>query len=325
MGCGCSSAPKIEGELDDIPEKSPKEKPKTNGKTKNSQKQYANQIIQLSGINLPINSNNILCFTVGDIENQYHKLEKIISFIKLNPSKKFVFLGDLFDDISWPADGRLDGLKCLQLLNESGFFPIEKELESFDQFREISFHPTPFLSVNCNVKFIVGNAECDALSDIITNLQNNQEPDINNYYTFGKGKYQKKFTFEQLSLLYKYYINCYSALSYNISKDKTLWFRHAARTFRNNYDFIDQCKDLSPSDKTPIICGHNKGFGVVEKNIYMNDTCLNENDFRICAIGIDEDGNIEANSLNIDFEYPTLKSFPKPPQFKKPNTENNNN
>ena len=313
MGCGCSSAAKVEGELADIPDKAPKENAKTHQNAKNPQKHYSNKSIQLNGINLPLNANTFFCFTVGDIENQYNKLEKIVSFIKLNPSKNFVFLGDLFDDLSWPAEGRIDGLKCIKLLDESGFFPVEKELQSLDQFRDISFNPTEFLSVKGQVKFIVGNAECDALSDIITNLQNNQEPDINNFYSFGSGKYQKKFTYEQLSLLYKYFINCNSALSYNVNKDKTLWFRHAAKTFRSNYDFLDQKQNLQPSDSTPIVCGHNKGFGVVEKNIYMNDTCLNKNDFRICAIGIDEKGNIETSSLNIDFEYPTLESFPKPP------------
>ena len=311
MGCGCSSA-KIAAELSDTPEKEPKpELNKNRRKQQNSIGKSEN--VQTFGINLPINAQNIFCFTIGDIENQDQKLEKIISFMKLNPSKQYVFLGDLFDDISWPSDSRKNGIRCIQLLDEAGFFRHQKDLEILDDFRDIQFKPATFESIQNNIKFIVGNSECDVLNDIVTNLTNNQQPDQNDFYTFGKGKYQKKFTFNQLSLLYKYFLNCHSAISYKINNTKTLWFRHAARTFKRNYSFIDQCSDITPTDNTPIVCGHNHGFGVVEKNIFMNDTCLNQNDYRIGIIEIDGDGNVEAQAIHIDFEYPEIE-FPKPPQ-----------
>lgn len=263
---------------------------------------------QVEPIKLPSSCfQNVVFFSIGDIEGQDKKLYNIIEFIKSNPTREFVFLGDLFDDISWTTEKRIGGLNCIKLLDENGLLEGGMTLKELSDFKNIRFEINEYKNIKNRIKFIVGNAECDALNDILGAIDNNK-PDADGYYSFEceNAAYSKKFTKEELSLIYKYLTCCNGALSYEISQNKTLWIRHAANTFRTTAKFVDQNSKIKPSSETPIVCGHNKNYGIQEDFIYMNDTSLNESDCRINAIEI-KDSSVQAESLLLDFEFKKIE------------------
>ena len=89
---------------------------------------------------------------------------------------------------------------------------------------------------------------------------------------------------------------CENGANKNVTNKKGKTLIHCVLS-RNKFQKLkylveEQKMDINVPDrlhKTPIICGHNKGFGVVEKNIYMNDTCLNENDFILTLISVHDE------------------------------------
>ena len=90
----------------------------------------------------------------------------------------------------------------------------------------------------------------------------------------------------------------------------------AAKFFKTNFKDIDQKSDIVASKNTPIICGHNKEFGNCEHNIYMTDTSESKYpDYRIMVIQINR-GELNMSAMSIDFTYPVLPCFPRPPKKK---------
>ena len=306
MGCSISKA-KISCELssDDYSDEKSEKKQILEDLVTNNQ--------QDEGIRLPFNG---FCFGIGDIEGNYDKAKKVVDFIQLNPTKRYVFLGDLFDDISWKAKNRSNQLNCFKLLADAGLLDSAPEMESINDFHNIKFESTDFESSKTKVHFIAGNAETEALYDIISDLDNNKEKNEEGYYCFGSGKFEKRFTYEELSILYKYLSLCRGSILYKINEEKTMVFRHAAKFFKTNFKDIDQKSDIVASKNTPIICGHNKEFGNCEHNIYMTDTSESKYpDYRIMVIQINR-GELNMSAMSIDFTYPVLPCFPRPPKKK---------
>jgi hypothetical protein len=50
---------------------------------------------------------SILCYVIGDIERQVEKLKHIRRFTDENSGSSFVFLGDIFNDISATSTGNV--------------------------------------------------------------------------------------------------------------------------------------------------------------------------------------------------------------------------
>lgn len=262
---------------------------------------------------------NVIFFSIGDIESHDFKMEKIINFIMANPSRDFVFLGDIFNNLSFNCDLRPNGLNCLKLLDNSGLLN-NNELNALTDFKELQFGVKQYQDISSRVKFIVGNAECDLLFDIISDLDNKSE-DESGFFSFGdpEGKWFKKFTWTELSLLYKYLSSCHGAISYPLNNETTIWIRHSFGTFRSvNNVVVNQMPDIKPSPSTPVVCGHNKQFGLLDENIFMNDTSLDTEDIRICALGLDG-GRLHAESLSLDFTFPVLEGHIYKPKGNKKN------
>jgi len=57
----------------------------------------------------------------------------ILEFIKMNPMLQFVFLGDLFDDLSDSAESkRKEGFDCLRALDSYGLLETDKSFSSWN-------------------------------------------------------------------------------------------------------------------------------------------------------------------------------------------------
>ena len=233
--------------------------------------------------------NQPICVAVGDIEGDIKKLRPIYNLIKANPSLSFIFIGDLIDDLSDACPLAKENWECLSLLSE--FFVGKNELsfktddnKNIDilstnspislpsAFNEIRFEKMNFNEIQGRVKFIAGNAECDALSDIQQNCDI-ITGDITKY-AFGKDKWKKTLTFEQMCLVYRYFKSCYGIIELKIhqpnNKSKsndfkdTIYFRHAPSTFKDSKNIISQIPDLNENEIKQgnfiFITGHIRKF-----------------------------------------------------------------
>lgn len=247
---------------------------------------------------------NSIFFSVGDIESYDDKMENIIDFIMANPTRDFIFMGDLIDNLSWSCKMRDNGLRCLRLLDENGLLTNGLTLNEITDFSKLQFPSKNYHEINNRVKFIIGNAERDLLLDIVTPKDITQ--DDAGYFEFGSSDmWFKKFTYDELALIYKYLSCCYGSIFYVIDKNKKLYIRHSWQTFKNKTSIsINQKPKINPSTNTPILCGHNKGFGVHVENVFMNDTSLDRNDYRICSVAIRDDMTIEVESISLNFTFP---------------------
>lgn len=250
-------------------------------KVKNDNK-YENQ--NIFTFNMCI-ENQPICIAVGDIEGNIKKLHRICNLIKANPELNFVFIGDLIDDISDACLFSEENWKCLSLLSE--FFVSENKLsfkadddENNDikshgpvvslpsAFNEIRFEKTNFDKIQSRVKFVVGNAEYDVLSDILSHCTIHKG-DITKY-VLGEGKWKKTVTFEQLCLLYRYFKSCYGIIElkrenpgFNSKNDgfiDTVYFKHSPSAFKDPLNIVSQVPELNESQVTKgnyiLITGH---------------------------------------------------------------------
>ena len=167
-----------------------------------------------------------VCIAIGDIEGNTQKLHSIINFIK-STDFNFVFIGDIFDDISDSSPKRKNGFKCIEMISEF-FLPIRDECNL--SFKDIRFEEKKFSEIPSRVKFIAGNSECDVLKDIIDTKEIKQNS--SGKYTFGKGKYTKTFSEEQLSILYRYFKNCCGVITLNRNNSHN-------KKHQNNFSFVD--------------------------------------------------------------------------------------
>lgn len=112
-----------------------------------------------------------VCIAIGDIEGDIEKLRPIYNLIKANPKLNFVFIDDLFDDLSDSHEFSDENWDCLYLLSE---FFICKDNISFaidnvntddskiclpSAFQNIVFEEAEFEQIHSQVKFIAGNSE----------------------------------------------------------------------------------------------------------------------------------------------------------------------
>lgn len=282
------------------------------------------------------------CIAIGDIEGNINKLYQIYQVIKSNPKLEFVFIGDLFDDLSNKSNFYVQNWQCLSLL--SGFFPQnikftdkskhdKDEICLPDAFKDIKFNIMNYDDVEGQVKFIAGNSECDALLD----LQQKYRVKSNKgqkYYIFGDddNKYQKILTFEQMCLVYRYFKCCHSRLSLqrkfpsqsNTFSD-TIVFRHYLRWFRNSYPstLIDQTFG-SPDNAshTIYIMGHAKLFNSVyikkynKNTIFMIDDSYSQvsNNLRVGIVYFDNIFGFSVKVINLnayfDFDVKVPQQIP---------------
>ena len=215
-------------------------------------------------------SNQPVCIAIGDIESNVHKLFWIINFIK-KTDINFVFIGDIFDDISDDCPNRKQGLKCLKMLYD---FLLPFEYESIHSFLNIRFDEKNFNEIPSRVKFVAGNSECDVLKDIVETKEIKKTAD--GKFVFGKGKYQKTFSEKQLSILYRYFKNCFGVITLNqkqITKNKhrysdsvsSVFFRHSPEQFNHSQRLISQIPQqkayTTKSGLCLLIVGHVHYFG----------------------------------------------------------------
>lgn len=233
-----------------------------------------------------------ICIAIGDIEGEVKKLQPIIRLIQMNTSLDFIFVGDLFDDVSDSNQTKKQNLQCVKLL--SPFF-AHSNSSKMDQstllssFLGIKFDYADFSSIQSRVKFIAGNAECDCLYDIQSALLNKDKPGnfeqtSDNQIVFGQGKWKKTFSFEELKLLYDYFSNCYGIIKLtkttenqpNHFKD-TVYFRHAPDTFKSSVTAIVQIPQENENVKKPLyITGHCRIFTqrktMLNEDVFIIDT-----------------------------------------------------
>lgn len=230
---------------------------------------------------------NVICIAIGDIEGQVDKVRYIKSLINNNPKLIFLFLGDLFDDISYCSDKFKDSLSTLRELE---CFFVKKKLKFPESdLKDIKFGRKKFSKITRKVIFIAGNSECDCLFDVTDNKCEEKD----GYYLFGSGKYQKKFTFNQLQLLYRYFSSCYGSILYETPMNSVL-FRHARYGFSNKYynveKYVDQYMEWEKKDNDLLVIGHEHNFGKYSDGRFMLDTSPDQNDLRLAIISQNKKG-----------------------------------
>lgn len=192
-----------------------------------------------------------VCIAIGDIEGDIHKLRTAIHFIK-HTNYNFIFIGDIFDDISDSSPTRKQSFKCIEMVSE--FFSPINEICDFT-FKDIHFDEKNFSEIQNRVKFIAGNSECDVLKDIIETKK--VKPNSLGKFVYGKGKYLKTFSEKQLTILYRYFKNCCGVITLtcsNQSKNKkskknfefvdSVFFRHSPAEFDHSRRIICQMPSL---------------------------------------------------------------------------------
>jgi hypothetical protein len=231
-----------------------------------------------------------ICIAVGDIEGSVQKLTLILDLIRANPATTFVFLGDLFDNISVSAPK--GNFRCVELLEPFlDEYPRSKEPPDF---RRVKFGVGE-VRVGGGVQFLAGNAELDALRD----LQQGYE-EVSGVFCYGTDghKYQKKFRIGQLHLLFRYFKSCRRELVHKF--DATcVHFRHTAATKLFDGKFVQA------SPQHLIVCGHNRQF-CRGQYWYMLDISKNKRDTRIGVTWV-EDGALQVHSLAM----PLLNPIPE--------------
>ena len=227
-------------------------------------------------VSFPI-KNHFQCFAVGDIEGDPDKLQAVIDFIDLNPDKSFVFLGDLFDDISDNNKTKEANWKCLKIISRflSDFSTLEENNNLIKEFKSLEFKSANYDEIKNRIKFIAGNSECDVLYDI---GQTYQGRDNDGLYKFGKGRWEKTLTFDQIRLLYQYFLNCYGYIKLN-RDDKTLYFRHAAAPFKTNVKITQIPNNIKGDFKCVVGHSHTVNLGesqMPQGKAYIIDTSPNK-------------------------------------------------
>lgn len=225
-----------------------------------------------------------VCYAIGDIEGDINKLQYYDNFIKNHPKDDFVFIGDLFDDLSDNNCQKESNWSCIELicnnyLHEEIKFKRDEDESNDDKsivslpsaFEQIKFDRKSYNEINNRVKFVAGNSECDCLSDILYHC----EFDSDGKYVFGSGKWKKTVTFERLCLLYHYLNNCNGVIALKNEKStknvpgfkNTIFFRHSIQKFKVNNNVskkIDQKTNASDKDINEgnilFIAGHSKIF-----------------------------------------------------------------
>lgn len=243
-----------------------------------------------------IKDNFPVCYAIGDIEGDYAKLQYYSNFIKNHPKDKFVFIGDLFDDLSDKNTEKENNWSCIQMicqnyLNDDIKFKRDEAKNTNNSednivslpsaFHNINFGRKKFEDINNRVKFVAGNSECDCLSDILDNCEEKE-----GNYVFGKGKWKKTITFDQLCLLYRYLSACNGVITLNNGKTNdavdgfknTIYFRHSIHKFKVN-DNVSKCivqkTNASAQDIEDrnfiFVAGHSKIFTCTGVNEFPNE------------------------------------------------------
>lgn len=247
--------------------------------------------------------NRPICIAIGDIEGDIEKLRPIYNLIKSNPMLNFIFIGDLFDDISDSYEYSNENFECLSLLSEF-FIPEDRISFKLDHvvdseeankvslpssFKNIVFKEEDFDNIESRVKFIAGNSECDTLMDLKSNSKNDKSnPDS---YCFGKKQWKKSISFKNMCLLYRYFKSCFGIITMkNKEVNKTdmidtIIFRHSPdlmKKYKN--DIIIQNpsqKIIDSSNKFILVTGHSRKFGLSNSSnpkapTYIVDTSTND-------------------------------------------------
>lgn len=237
-----------------------------------------------------------VCYAIGDIEGDIGKLHYYSNFIKKHPKDKFVFIGDLFDDLSDHNPEKESNWSCIHMICENYLNDETKFKRDNDKsegnlneniislpsaFHQIKFGRKKFDEINNRVKFIAGNSECDCLSDILDHCE-----EINGNYVFGRGKWTKTVTFEQLCLLYRYLSVCNGVLILdNEKKDddnsgfkNTIYFRHSIHKLKVNENVSENIEQKTNASANEIdnrnfifIAGHSKIFTCTGLREFPND------------------------------------------------------
>lgn len=247
--------------------------------------------------------NRPICIAIGDIEGDIEKLRPIYNLIKSNPMLNFIFIGDLFDDISDNYEYSNENFECLSLLSEF-FIPEDRISFKLDHvvdseeankvslpssFKNIVFKEEDFDNIENRVKFIAGNSECDTLMDLKSKSKNDKSnPDS---YCFGKKQWKKSISFKNMCLLYRYFKSCFGIITMkNKEVNKTdmidtIIFRHSPdlmKKYKN--DIIIQNpsqKIIDSSNKFIFVTGHSRKFGLSNSSnpkapAYIVDTSTND-------------------------------------------------
>lgn len=233
--------------------------------------------------------NEPICIAIGDIEGNINKLKQICKFININQNLDFVFIGDLFNDIS-DLKGNDENWECISMICDEFLqdddniifksddeeindkkYKNKKVISLPSGFSNIQFNEKKYNEIKNRVKFIAGNSECDCLSDILKGCQSK----INKYYIFGEGQYKKTISFEKMCILYRYLSNCHGVITLkkyqnieNIQNYKeTVYFRHSIKKFDDNrfsFDILKQNTSITSDDIRKqnfiFVSGHSRLF-----------------------------------------------------------------
>ncbi|KAK8837330.1 hypothetical protein M9Y10_036763 [Tritrichomonas musculus] len=235
--------------------------------------------------NSEIREDTPACYAIGDIEGDSAKLQYYTNFIKNHPKDNFVFIGDLFDDLSDQNSLKESNWSCIQMIchnyldDKIKFKRDEDNSEStYDEnivslpsgFHKINFDRKRFEDISNRVKFVAGNSECDCLSDILDHCE-----EKNGKYIFGRGKWRKTVTFDQLCILYRYLSACNGVIVLNNECESdavagfkhTVYFRHSIQKFKVNNNVSKQIEQRTNASSEDInnrsfifIAGHSKIF-----------------------------------------------------------------
>jgi hypothetical protein len=204
------------------------------------------------------------CIVVGDIEGEMHKLKPLLGLIDANPGLQFVFLGDLWENLSQRARERRDQLECLRMISK--YLQDGSDYEGVASFRQLAIVQGNFMT-NARVQFIAGNHETDVLNDLMNVVVRED-----GMFSF-PGAYPKVFNGEELLLLYRYYKSLRSELIWNVSEEqggqggqvqKVIRFRHG---FSISYEFVggaprEQKHQRPKEGNVLIVAGHSRKVAV---------------------------------------------------------------
>lgn len=238
-----------------------------------------------------------VCYAIGDIEGDLSKLEYYTNFIKDHPKDKFVFIGDLFDDLSDHNIKKESNWSCIQMvcqnfLNDEIKFKRDEDTDESDLdediislpsgFHNINFGRKKFEDIDNRIKFVVGNSECDCLSDILDHCEAKDGK-----YVFGRGKWTKTVTFGQLCLLYRYLNACNGIITLSndnnenhnvVGFKKTIYFRHSLHKFKVNDNVLKHVEQKTNASEKDIddrnfifITGHSKIFTCTGTKEFPNE------------------------------------------------------
>jgi hypothetical protein len=264
--------------------------------------------------------NGFLCVAIGDIEGQVQKLQAILQFIEDNPNVPYVFLGDIFNNLSAQLNERelVDQFRCVEMLRQ--YLEDDADYDgprSFEQLRGRMIERRPF-DTNKKVQFVAGNHELRVIGEILEYCPDEPTNGVFEFTNLETPRRRFRITNEQLRLLYQLFKSMNGQLDYTFPETgKSVHFRHAeAFTWdtlarQESEDRIRFGRHDLGDENNLIVCGHSLMVGCRRcregnMKVLMIDPSVVKSDCRVGLIGMNG-GNLNGQLISLPFMPPRLE------------------